>query len=151
MPLKNYREKRDFGRTTEPEGSKKESGDHPVFVIQEHEASHHHFDLRLEKEGVLKSWAVPKGIPEKSGEKRLAVSTEDHPIEYADFEGTIPEGEYGAGTVSIWDKGLYEPIVWENDKIEVVMKGDHISGRYVLVKFKSAGENDWLLLKAKEY
>jgi DNA ligase D-like protein (predicted 3'-phosphoesterase) len=150
MPLDKYRKMRDFKRTTEPEGSKKESDVHPIFVIQEHEASHHHFDLRLEKEGVLKSWAVPKGIPEKSGEKRLAVATEDHPIEYADFEGTIAEGEYGAGTVSIWDKGLYEPLVWEHDKIEVVMKGGRISGRYVLVKFKSAGENDWLLLKAKE-
>lgn len=150
MSLEEYREKRDFKKTEEPEGSKDESGDHPCFVIQEHDASHHHFDLRLEREGVLKSWAVPKGIPQKSGEMRLAVATEDHPLEYAGFEGTIPEGEYGAGTVSIWDTGLYEPLVWEEDKIEVVMKGDRIKGRYVLVRFKSAGEKEWLLLKAKQ-
>jgi len=150
MSLEEYRGKRDFKKTEEPEGSKDESGDHPCFVIQEHDASHHHFDLRLEREGVLKSWAVPKGIPQKSGEKRLAVATEDHPLEYANFEGTIPEGEYGAGTVSIWDTGLYEPLLWEDDKIEVVMKGDRISGRYVLVRFKSAGEKEWLLLKAKQ-
>jgi len=150
MPLEEYREKRDFKKTKEPEGSEDKPGDHPSFVIQEHDASHHHFDLRLEREGVLKSWAVPKGIPKKSGEKRLAVATEDHPLEYAGFEGTIPEGEYGAGTVSIWDTGLYEPLVWEEDKIEVVMKGDRIKGRYVLVRFKSAGEKEWLLLKAKE-
>ena len=150
MSLEEYRGKRDFKKTEEPEGSKDESGDHPCFVIQEHDASHHHFDLMLEREGVLKSWAVPKGIPQKSGEKRLAVATEDHPLEYANFEGTIPEGEYGAGTVSIWDTGLYEPLLWEDDKIEVVMKGDRISGRYVLVRFKSAGEKEWLLLKAKQ-
>jgi len=149
MPLDEYRKKRDFERTKEPEGTRKESDGHPLFVIQEHEASHHHFDLRLEREGVLRSWAVPKGVPEKSGEKRLAVATEDHPLEYADFEGTIPEGEYGAGTVSIWDKGLYEPLVWEDDKIEVMMKGERITGRYVLVRFKSAGEKGWLILKAK--
>lgn len=150
MTLEEYRNKRDFDRTNEPEGTREESDDHPLFVIQEHEASHHHFDLRLERDGVLKSWAVPKGIPRKSGEKNLAIATEDHPLEYADFEGTIPEGEYGAGNVSIWDSGLYEPLVWEDDKIEVVMKGNRISGRYVLVRFKSAGENNWLLLKAKE-
>ena len=150
MPLEEYRGKRDFKKTKEPEGSKDEPGDYPCFVIQEHDASHHHFDLRLEREGVLKSWAVPKGIPQQSGEKRLAVATEDHPLEYADFEGTIPEGEYGAGTVSIWDTGLYEPLVWEEEKIEVVMNGDRIKGRYVLVRFKSAGEKEWLLLKAKE-
>lgn len=150
MALDEYRKKRDFRKTGEPEGSDEGSDEHPIFVVQEHDASHHHYDLRLEREGVLKSWAVPKGIPQKSGTKRLAVATEDHPLEYADFEGTIPEGEYGAGTVSIWDRGLYEPLEWGNEKIEVVMKGDRVSGRYVLVRFRSAGEDDWLLLKAKD-
>jgi bifunctional non-homologous end joining protein LigD len=151
MPLKEYREKRDFKKTDEPAGGKKESGRiGKIFVVQEHQASHHHFDLRLERDGVLVSFAVPKSIPVMSGEKKLAVRTEDHPLEYADFEGTIPEGEYGAGEVTIWDRGLYEPLEWKDDKIEVVMKGDKLSGLYVLVRFKKAGEKDWLLFKAKD-
>jgi len=151
MPLNKYKEKRDFGKTSEPEGGeRKQSGLGKIFVVQEHKASHHHFDLRLERDGVLVSWAVPKGIPEEPGDRKLAVQTEDHPLEYADFEGTIPEGEYGAGEVTIWDKGLYEPLLWENDKIELVMKGDRLAGRYVLVRFKKAGDHDWLILKGKE-
>jgi len=151
MPLKEYREKRDFKKTGEPEGDGSKPGrTGKIFVVQEHQASHHHFDLRLERDGVLVSWAVPKSIPEKPGERKLAVRTEDHPLDYANFEGTIPEGEYGAGKVTIWDRGLYEPLEWKDDKIEVVMKGDKLSGRYVLVRFKKAGEKDWLLLKAKD-
>ncbi|HON81730.1 MAG TPA: DNA polymerase ligase N-terminal domain-containing protein [Methanoregulaceae archaeon] len=151
MPLREYREKRDFSKTGEPEGSERQpGGTGKIFVVQEHQARQHHFDLRLERDGVLVSFAVPKGIPEKPGEKKLAVRTEDHPLEYADFEGTIPKGEYGAGTVTIWDRGLYEPLEWKDDKIEVVMKGDRLSGRYVLVRFKKAEEKDWLLLKAKD-
>jgi bifunctional non-homologous end joining protein LigD len=96
---------------------------------------------------VLKSWAVPKGPPEISGDKRLAIQVEDHPLEYGKFEGTIPEGQYGAGTVKIWDKGQYEPIVWGDNKIEILMKGDKLEGRYVLVKFKKAGEKNWLFFK----
>ena len=150
MALEKYRKRRDFARTPEPGGQQGPSGGHPVFVVQEHQASHHHFDLRLEHGGVLKSWAIPKGMPEKPGDRRLAVETEDHPLEYATFEGTIPEGEYGAGEVTIWDQGLFEPLSWEQDKIEVVMQGSRISGRYVLVRFRKAGENQWLIFKAKE-
>ncbi len=145
--LKDYIGRRDFTRTTEPPGSgKKEMG--KSFVIHEHHARRLHFDLRLEKDGVLKSWAVPKGPPETGGDRRLAVQVEDHPLEYGKFEGTIPEGQYGAGTVKIWDKGFYEPLVWEDDKIEFIIKGEKMDGRYVLVKFKKAGKNNWLFFKA---
>jgi bifunctional non-homologous end joining protein LigD len=150
MALEEYRKKRDFKTTAEPQGSgEKGKGSGRIFVVQEHHASHLHYDLRLEKDGVLASWAVPKGIPVKPGVKHLAVRTEDHPIEYADFEGTIPEGEYGAGEVTIWDKGLYEPLEWKDDKIEVVMKGERLAGVYVLVRFKRAGEDEWLLFRAR--
>ena len=151
MALEEYRKKRDFKATTEPEGAgeqKRSVG--KIFVVQEHHATHLHYDLRLEKDGVLVSFAVPKGIPEKPGEKHLAVRTEDHPLEYADFEGTIPEGEYGAGQVKIWDRGLYEALDWKEDKIEVVMKGDRLAGRYVLVRFRRAGKDEWLLFRAKD-
>lgn len=145
--LKDYTSKRDFTTTPEPAGSgKKEVG--KSFVVHEHHARRLHFDLRLEKDGVLKSWAVPKGPPEKSGERRLAVQVEDHPLEYGKFEGTIPEGQYGAGTVKIWDRGFYEPLVWKDDKIEFIIKGEKMEGRYVLVKFKKAEKNNWLFFKA---
>jgi bifunctional non-homologous end joining protein LigD len=98
---------------------------------------------------VLKSWAVPKGIPEV-GQKVLAVETEDHPYEYGSFEGEIPKGQYGAGTVKIWDKGHYEAKFWEGDKIEVTLDGQRLKGRYILVRLKRAGDKDWLLLKGKE-
>lgn len=151
MPLKAYKDKRNFPATSEPEGGeRKQSETGKIFVVQEHHASHHHFDLRLERDGVLVSWAVPKGIPGKPGDRKLAVQTEDHPLEYADFEGTIPEGEYGAGEVTIWDKGLYEPMVWEDGKIEVVIKGEKVAGRYILVRFRKAGDHDWLIFKGKE-
>ncbi len=145
--LKDYTGKRDFARTPEPAGSgKKEVG--KSFVVHEHHARRLHYDLRLEKDGVLKSWAVPKGPPEKSGDRRLAVQVEDHPLEYGKFEGTIPQGQYGAGTVKIWDRGFYEPIVWKDDKIEFIIKGEKMDGRYVLVKFKKAEKNNWLFFKA---
>jgi bifunctional non-homologous end joining protein LigD len=151
MPLEEYRKKRDFTTTAEPEGSgAQEKRVGKIFVVQEHHASHLHYDLRLERDGVLVSFAVPKGIPVRPGVKHLAVRTEDHPLEYADFEGTIPEGEYGAGQVTIWDKGLYEPLEWKDDKIEVVMKGERLSGRYVLVRFRRAGQDEWLLFRAKD-
>ena len=89
--------------------------------------------------GVLKSWAVPKGVPEKPGDKRLAVETEDHPLEYREFEGTIPQGQYGAGTVKIWDKGSYKLLIWDKDKIEFILTGERLDGRYVLARFKKAG------------
>lgn len=145
--LLDYTGKRDFTMTPEPPGSgKKIVG--KSFVIHEHHARRLHYDLRLEKDGVLKSWAVPRGPPERGGERRLAVQVEDHPLEYGKFEGTIPEGQYGAGTVKIWDRGLYESLVWENDKIEFLIKGEKMEGRYVLVKFRKAGENNWLFFKA---
>ena len=144
--LSDYAARRDFSRTPEPPVSEEE-GKGKSFVVQEHHARRLHYDLRLERDGVLKSWAVPKGVPEKSGDRRLAVQVEDHPLEYRRFEGTIPEGQYGAGTVKIWDKGLYEPIIWEANKIEFIVKGEKMEGRYVLVKFKKAGENNWLLFK----
>jgi DNA ligase D-like protein (predicted 3'-phosphoesterase) len=150
MGLEAYRKKRDFSATPEPGGEPASARSLRIFVVQEHKATHLHYDLRLESEGILKSWAVPKGIPERPGVRHLAVETEDHPLDYAGFEGTIPEGEYGAGEVKIWDSGIFEPLVWEKDKIEVVLKGDHLAGRYVLVRFQRAGGKNWLLFRAKD-
>jgi bifunctional non-homologous end joining protein LigD len=117
------------------------------FVIHEHHARHHHFDLRLEKGGVLKSWAVPKGLSEETGVKRLAVEVEDHPLEYADFEGAIPEGQYGAGDVVVWDKGAYAVESWEKDKVTVELKGRKLSGRYAIIHIS---EKSWLVMKLKD-
>jgi len=147
--LSEYASKRNFEVTTEPTGEEKR-GDNLIFVIQEHHARRLHYDLRLENGGVLKSWAVPKGMPESARQRHLAVETEDHPIEYANFEGSIPEGQYGAGTVKIWDKGHYETKVWEDNKIEFTLNGQRLKGRYILVRLKKAGDKDWLLLKGKE-
>src|SRR6267143_459025 len=110
MGLREYIAKRNFGRTEEPTGETRRSSRvrEPMFVIQKHAASHLHYDFRLEMDGVLKSWAVPKGIPTEKGERRLAMEVEDHPIEYGGFEGVIPPGNYGAGTVMLWDRGRYE-------------------------------------------
>jgi DNA ligase D-like protein (predicted ligase)/DNA ligase D-like protein (predicted 3'-phosphoesterase) len=143
--LRTYHEKRNFSVTKEPEGAPDMSGN--SFVIQEHHSHKLHYDLRLERDGVLKSWAVPRGIPEAAGEKHLAVAVEDHPLEYGSFEGNIPKGEYGAGTVSIWDRGTYDTRHWDDDKIEVVLHGNRLNGAYVLVKFRRAGKNDWLLFR----
>jgi len=147
--LGEYVSKRDFTITTEPKGKEGKPGD-KIFVVQEHHARRLHYDLRLESGGVLKSWAVPKGIPETKEEKRLAVQTEDHPIEYAKFEGIIPAGQYGAGTVKIWDKGSFEPKVWDENIVEFTLKGQRLNGRYVLVRLKKAGDKSWLLLKGRE-
>ena len=122
----------------------------PIFVVQKHDASHLHYDFRLEENGVLKSWAVPKGIPSKAGVKNLAIQVDDHDLEYADFEGEIPEGHYGAGKVEIWDKGTYEMESRKKDKIVFHLHGKKLEGRYTLLRFKKAGENNWLLFKAKE-
>jgi bifunctional non-homologous end joining protein LigD len=148
--LSEYASKRNFEETPEPKGEvdKKES---LIYVIQEHNARRLHWDLRLESGGILKSWAVPKGIPEETKVRHLAVETEDHPYAYASFEGTIPKGQYGAGTVKIWDKGYYKPKVWEKDKIEVKLDGERLHGNYVLVRLKkSEDQKDWLLLKGKD-
>jgi bifunctional non-homologous end joining protein LigD len=120
------------------------------FVVHEHRSHNLHYDLRLERDGVLKSWAVPKGIPETAGEKHLAVAVEDHPLEYATFSGTIPRGEYGAGTVTIWDSGTYETNHWDDAKVEVTLHGRRLNGRYVLVRFKRAGKNEWLVFRAQD-
>jgi bifunctional non-homologous end joining protein LigD len=116
-------------------------------VLHEHLAKHHHFDFRLERDGLLKSWAVPKGLPEKAGDRRLAIAVEDHPQDYISFEGTIPEGEYGAGEVKIADTGTYTTITWSDAKIEVVLAGSRLSGTCVLVPFVRAGKGQWLFLK----
>jgi bifunctional non-homologous end joining protein LigD len=148
--LSAYISKRNFQQTPEPKGSS-ETKEPLIYVIQEHHARQLHWDLRLENGGVLKSWAVPKGIPETSNVRHLAVETEDHPYEYASFEGEIPKGQYGAGTVKIWDKGHYEVKLWERDKIEFTLHGQRLEGRYVLVRLKtSEDQKNWLLLKGKD-
>lgn len=144
--LLEYVKKRDFTKTPEPKASIK-SGKNPIFVVQEHDARRLHYDLRLEKNGVLKSWAVPKGIPLSEGIKRLAVKTEDHPLDYANFEGTIPEGQYGAGTVKVWDSGHFSIKNWESDKIEVTFDGKRLEGKYILVRLKKSNQKNWLLFK----
>lgn len=116
-----------------------------IYSVQEHHASHLHYDLRLEKDGVLKSWAVPKGIPE-SGERRLAVQVEDHPLDYAFFEGEIPEGEYGAGKVKLWDRGTYEQVLWNDKEIEIRISGQRIKGTYIMIRMN--GKN-WLISRSK--
>lgn len=146
MSLNEYRGKRDFKKTTEPKGDVA-AGKRGIYVIQRHDASHLHFDLRLEMDGVLKSWAVPKEPPTSSGVKRLAVQVEDHPVDYASFEGSIPEGEYGAGTVEIWDKGTYKLINRKEDKLIVEIDGAKLNGVYVLVRFKD--KKNWLFFKKK--
>ena len=120
----------------------------PIFVVQKHQARTLHYDFRLEKDGVLKSWAVPKGVPTEKGVKRLAVEVEDHDLEFGDFEGIIPEGEYGAGTVEIWDQGTYKVEEWLPDRIVFRLDGVRLKGRYCLVRFKRAGERNWLLFRA---
>lgn len=119
----------------------------PRFVIHRHDARHLHYDLRLEAEGVLKSWAVPKGVPELTGTKRLAVEVEDHGLDYIGFEGVIPEGSYGAGTVEVWDSGLYEAESWKREKIVFTLDGGKLKGRYALVRMK---DKDWLVMRLKE-
>jgi len=146
-PLKEYEAKRNFERTSEPIAEAKTGVDGKIFVIQEHHARRLHYDFRLERDGVLKSWAVPKGIPATPEEKRLAVQVEDHPLDYAKFEGEIPEGQYGAGKVIIWDKGTFETKVWNEKMVEIILNGAKLRGRYVLVPLKRAGAKNWLMLK----
>jgi len=145
MSLEEYRRKREFKKTPEPRG-KPGGAEGSRFVVQKHQARHLHYDFRLEMEGVLKSWAVPKGMPVESGVRRLAVQVEDHPIDYIDFAGRIPEGEYGAGTVEIWDKGEFELDKKTPDQLEFTLRGKKLSGGYVLIH--TDGKN-WLLIKRK--
>jgi len=150
MPLATYKKKRDFSKTKEPKGKEKKSSSKKlIYVIQKHQASRLHWDLRLEMNGVLVSWAVPKEPPMEKGVKRLAVMTEDHPIGYEKFHGTIPEGEYGGGKVEIWDSGFYELKIKDAKKIEFFIHGKKLKGLYVLVKtnFGSKPGKSWLLFK----
>jgi DNA ligase D-like protein (predicted 3'-phosphoesterase) len=158
----SYAKKRDFSRTPEPRGGRRSARERPCFVIQEHEASTHHFDFRLEVDGVLKSWAVPKGPSTDPRDKRLAVPTEDHPLEYADFEGVIPEGEYGAGAVIVWDRGPYENLTQrdgrqvpigkalQNGHAVVRLEGSKLTGGYALQRTGSGNDARWLLIKVDD-
>jgi bifunctional non-homologous end joining protein LigD len=162
MSLTTYEKKRNFTKTSEPKGGRAEKGKH-IFVIQRHHASRIHYDFRLEVAGVLKSWAVPKGPSLNPGDKRLAMMVEDHPYDYKDFEGEIPKGNYGAGTVYIWDKGTFE-LLHDDGKdfdktalkeiregnLKIVMKGKKLKGEFALVKMKGSEDNAWLLLKHKD-
>jgi bifunctional non-homologous end joining protein LigD len=147
--LKNYRAKRDFEQTAEPEGVAEDTAtpSAPRFVVQEHHATRLHWDLRLEHDGVLASWAVPNGIPFTPAENRLAVHTEDHPLEYLDFEGDIPKGQYGAGTMRIWDRGTCDVHEWTDRKVEVTFHGERLRGRYGLFPIGRAesSQNDWMI------
>lgn len=164
MALNVYNGKRKFDETNEPKGNIKKSKDQLVFVIQRHAASRLHYDFRLEMDGVLKSWAVPKGPSLNPKDKRLAMEVEDHPYDYKDFEGNIPEGNYGAGQVEIWDSGTYEPLD-QNSKLseekellkelkegslKFILHGKKLKGEFALVKMKNAENNAWLLIKHKD-
>ena len=167
--LTEYRKKRDFSRTAEPEGGREREQDEKSklqFVIQKHAASHLHYDLRLELDGVMKSWAVPKGPAPDPTIKRLAMQVEDHPMEYNSFEGTIPEGEYGGGTVMLWDVGWYEPEKGggedgvrqglKSGDLKVIFHGKRMKGSWVLVRTRGWGSSgssskpSWLLIKHKD-
>ncbi len=148
--LEGYKKKRDFTKTREPEPQLPSSDkDDPIFVIQEHHARNLHYDLRLEIDGVLKSWAVPKEPPTETGVKRLAIETEDHPISYADFEGSIPEGQYGAGEVRIWDRGKFAPEKITDKEILFRLDGKKMKGEFVLIKTRFGKGNGWLFFKKK--
>ncbi|HET6779202.1 MAG TPA: DNA polymerase ligase N-terminal domain-containing protein [Gemmatimonadales bacterium] len=162
--LAEYRKKRDFSRTAEPAGGRVRESQKLAFVIQKHAASHLHYDLRLELDGVMKSWAVPKGPSLDPSVKRLAMQVEDHPVEYNSFEGTIPKGEYGGGTVMLWDRGTYsygganpDPLDglrggYAKGDFKFVLKGKRLQGSWVLVRTRSdsRGKPQWLLIKHKD-
>ncbi|AYL94902.1 DNA ligase D [Mucilaginibacter celer] len=162
MSLEKYVEKRDFSKTKEPKAGRSKDKNHLMFVIQKHDASRLHYDFRLEMDGVLKSWAIPKGPSTDPKTKRLAMMVEDHPFDYRNFEGIIPEGEYGGGTVIVWDEGTYEPIEaikgkkaqekhllkqLESGSLKIKLHGEKLEGEYALVKTHGMGENGWLLIK----
>ncbi|SFW80406.1 DNA polymerase ligase N-terminal domain-containing protein [Amycolatopsis australiensis] len=145
--LEAYRGKRSRDRTSEPwPDGPPTPGDNDLFVIQEHHASRLHWDFRLERDGVLVSWAVPRGLPRAPGVNRLAVHTEDHPMEYLTFEGEIPAGEYGGGRMTVWDTGKYETLHWNDHKVEVVFHGARARGKYLFLnRHNPDDENDWML------
>ena len=160
--LEAYRKRRRTGRTPEPTGRTRRSASKPRFVVQEHKARSHHFDFRLEVDGVLKSWAVPKGPSTDPREKRLAMAVEDHPLDYADFEGIIPEGQYGAGAVIIWDRGTYDNVTekegggkpvaqaLDDGHLLVELHGQKLKGGYALQRIGAADEPKWLLIKLRD-
>ncbi len=154
----DYKHKRDLDKTSEPSGADVNfdwADERPVFVIQKHDASSLHYDFRIEVDGVLKSWAVPKGPSTDPSDKRLAVPTEDHPLDYADFEGVIPEDEYGGGTVMIWDRGCYRNLKDDKsvaDQLDdghatIWLEGEKICGGYALIHTDSGDDDRWLLVK----
>jgi len=162
--LSEYEKKRDFGKTNEPKGGRvRKESKNPVFVIHKHASRTLHYDFRIEVGGVLVSWAVPNGPSTDPRDKRLAVPTEDHPLAYADFEGVIPEGEYGAGTVMVWDTGTYTNLraskegdgatmgrAIEEGKIEIALKGKKLRGGYALVRTGTGETARWLLIKMRD-
>jgi bifunctional non-homologous end joining protein LigD len=160
--LQEYKAKRNFKKTPEPGPGHAMPHRRPIFVVQEHHASRLHYDFRLEADGVLKSWAVPKEPSMDPSQKRLAVHVEDHPVAYADFKGTIPEGEYGAGEVFIWDRGTYKNLLSEkanpqtvaegidSGRVEVCLHGKRLEGNFALIKMRGRGKDNWLLIKMKD-
>src|SRR5262245_1624836 len=149
MPkLRDYERKRDPGKTPEPFGGRRRGGK-PIFVIQRHDARRLHYDFRLERDGALASWAVPKGVPLNPGERVLAVHVEDHPLDYAAFEGEIPKGQYGAGTVEIWDRGTYELLEEKRDGgLTVRLDGERLDGIWALIPAHMDGkEQNWLIFR----
>ena len=158
VQLNEYNEKRNFESTPEPEGREVSSEESLRFVVQHHLARREHYDLRLEWNGVLLSWAVPKGPSYDAHDKRLAVHVEDHPLEYRNFEGTIPKGEYGGGVVMLWDEGYWEPYVnveegLDNGMLKFILKGRRLKGKWALVRLKGKmGETNqnWILIKEKD-
>ena len=160
--LDKYLAKRDFAITSEPSGGSPSSGPGPRFVVQQHDATRMHYDFRLEVDGVLPSWAVPKGPSYDPTEKRLAVRTEDHPMDYAGFEGVIPHGEYGGGPVIVWDAGIYHNLTsgkWgevramsealERGHVKVWLEGEKLQGAWALTRMSRDG-NEWLMVKVKD-
>ena len=154
MSLADYKKKRRFNKTPEPGPEKKTSEMGNIFVVQKHRATQLHYDFRLEADGVLRSWAVPKGPPLDPGTKRLAMQVEDHPVDYADFEGVIPEGEYGGGTVMVWDFGIYAPEETSSvakalakGELKFTLLGKKLKGSYVLVRTR---DRQWLLIKHRD-
>jgi DNA ligase D-like protein (predicted 3'-phosphoesterase) len=163
--LEEYRRKRDFRRTPEPAGTPEHParpGQKPVFVVQKHDASRLHYDFRLEVDGVLKSWAIPKGPSMNTRDKRLAVPTEDHPLEYRNFEGIIPEGQYGAGRVIVWDTGTFRNITKrdgqpvpldqaiENGQLAIWLEGKKLKGGFALTRIRDGKKPVWLLVKKRD-
>jgi DNA ligase D-like protein (predicted 3'-phosphoesterase) len=160
--LAEYRRKRDFSRTPEPMGSGQQPGREPVFVVQKHDATRLHYDFRLQVDSVLKSWAIPKGPSLNTRDKRLAIPTEDHPLDYANFEGVIPEGQYGAGRVIVWDIGTYRNITRrdgqpvpldqaiENGQVAIWLDGKKLKGGFALTRIRNGKKPVWLLVKKRD-